>query len=43
MTTLLDAAQRALTALSAMLTHMGMDEDDFNKPSFNQAWGGAAQ
>lgn len=24
-------------ALSAMLTHMGMDEDEWNKPTFNQA------
>ena len=24
-------------ALSAMLTHMGMDEDDWNKPTFDQA------
>ena len=28
--------QQALEALSAMLTHMGMDEDDWNKPTFNQ-------
>lgn len=28
--------QKALEALSAMLTHMGMDEDDWNKPTFNQ-------
>jgi hypothetical protein len=25
------------SALSAMLTHMGMDEDDWNKPTFDQA------
>jgi len=24
-------------ALSAMLTHMGMDEDEWNKPTFDQA------
>ena len=28
--------QQALEALSSMLTHMGMDEDDWNKPTFNQ-------
>lgn len=36
----LDAQQRieALEcALSAMLTHMGMDEDEFNKSTFDQA------
>ena len=26
-----------LKALNAMLTHMGMDEDDWNKPTFDQA------
>lgn len=26
-----------LEALKAMLTHMGMDEDTWNKPTFNQA------
>ena len=26
-----------LAALNAMLTHMGMDEDDWNKPTFDQA------
>ncbi len=26
-----------LEALNAMLTHMGMDEDDWNKPTFDQA------
>ena len=26
-----------LSALNAMLTHMGMDEDDWNKPTFDQA------
>ena len=26
-----------IAALNAMLTHMGMDEDDWNKPTFNQA------
>ena len=25
------------SALSAMLTHMGMDEDEWNKPTFDQA------
>lgn len=28
--------QQALEALSAMLTHMGMDEDEWNRPTFNQ-------
>ena len=31
------AMQMALEALNAMLTHMGMDEDDWNKPTFDQA------
>jgi hypothetical protein len=26
-----------LEALNAMLTHMGMDEDEWNKPTFDQA------
>ena len=26
-----------LAALKAMLTHMGMDEDEWNKPTFDQA------
>lgn len=26
-----------LAALHAMLTHMGMDEDEWNKPTFDQA------
>ena len=26
-----------LEALKAMLTHMGMDEDEWNKPTFDQA------
>ena len=26
-----------LAALQAMLTHMGMDEDEWNKPTFDQA------
>lgn len=26
-----------LAALNAMLTHMGMDEDEWNKPTFEQA------
>ena len=25
------------SALNAMLTHMGMDEDEWNKPTFDQA------
>ena len=43
--TLIDAAvmkeraerDRLREALSAMLTHMGMDEDEWNKPTFDQA------
>ena len=31
------AMTMALEALSAMLTHMGMDEDEWNKPTFDQA------
>ena len=31
------AAPDLLAALNAMLTHMGMDEDEWNKPTFNQA------
>ena len=31
------AMQMALEALEAMLTHMGMDEDEWNKPTFDQA------
>jgi hypothetical protein len=34
---LIAAAPDLLSALSAMLTHMGMDEDEWNKPTFNQA------
>lgn len=29
--------QELLLALNSMLTHMGMDEDDWNKPTFDQA------
>ena len=32
-----NAMQMALEALSTMLTHMGMDEDEWNKPSFDQS------
>jgi hypothetical protein len=32
-----EVMQMAKAALSAMLTHMGMDEDDWNKPTFDQA------
>lgn len=31
------AAPDLLAALNAMLTHMGMDEDVWNKPTFDQA------
>ena len=31
------ANQELLEALNAMLTHMGMDEDEWNKPTFDQA------
>lgn len=34
---LIAAAPDLLDALQAMLTHMGMDEDDWNKPTFNKA------
>ena len=34
---LIAAAPDLLKALSAMLTHMGMDEDEWNKPTFDQA------
>jgi len=34
---LIAAAPDLLEALQAMLTHMGMDEDDWIKPTFNQA------
>ena len=34
---LLAACKLAREALSAMLTHMGMDEDEWNKPTFDQA------
>lgn len=33
----------AREALSAMLTHMGMDEDEWNKPTFDQAREALAQ
>ena len=29
--------QELVKALNAMLTHMGMDEDEWNKPTFDQA------
>lgn len=29
--------QQLLSALNAMMTHMGMDEDEWNKPTFDQA------
>lgn len=29
--------KQAQAALGAMLTHMGMDEDEWNKPTFDQA------
>lgn len=35
--TTIDTLRKALEALEAMLTHMGMDEDDWNRPTFNQA------
>lgn len=35
--TLAAAAPDLLAALNAMLTHMGMDEDEWNKPTFDQA------
>jgi hypothetical protein len=34
---LIAAAPDLLAALNAMLTHMGMDEDEWNKPTFDQA------
>ena len=34
---LIAAAPDLLSALNAMLTHMGMDEDEWNRPTFNQA------
>lgn len=34
---LIAAAPELLKALQAMLTHMGMDEDEWNKPTFDQA------
>jgi hypothetical protein len=34
---LIAAAPELLKALKAMLTHMGMDEDEWNKPTFDQA------
>jgi len=34
---LIAAAPDLLGALKAMLTHMGMDEDEWNKPTFAQA------
>ena len=32
-----EALKLAEEALNAMLTHMGMDEDEWTKPTFNQA------
>jgi hypothetical protein len=34
---LIEERDRLKSALSAMLTHMGMDEDEWNKPTFDQA------
>lgn len=34
---LIAAAPELLEALNAMLTHMGMDEDEWNKVTFDQA------
>lgn len=34
---LICAAPELMEALKAMLTHMGMDEDEWNKPTFDQA------
>jgi hypothetical protein len=34
---LIAAAPELLSALNAMLTHMGIDEDEWNKPTFDQA------
>lgn len=34
---LIAAAPELLSALKAMLTHMGMDEDEWTKPTFDQA------
>lgn len=34
---LIAAAPELLAALNAMMTHMGMDEDEWNKPTFDQA------
>ena len=34
---LMVAAPDLLAALNAMLTHMGMDEDEWNRPTFEQA------
>ena len=31
-----DVLKQALEAMNAMLTHMGMDEDEWNKVTFNQ-------
>lgn len=37
MNKIIDALKLAEEALNAMLTHMGMDEDEWTKPTFNQA------
>ena len=34
---LIEAAPDLLSALNAMMTHMGMDEDDWNKATFDKA------
>lgn len=34
---LIAAAPELLAALESMLTHIGMDEDEWNKPTFDQA------
>ena len=34
---LIAAAPELLEALNTMLTHMGMDEDEWNKPTFDKA------
>ena len=34
---LIAAAPELLSALSTMLTEMGMDENEWNKPTYNQA------
>lgn len=36
-TRMLTQRDELFSALQAMLTHMGMDEDEWNKPTFDQA------